>query len=211
MRLLRTAPASFRRRSALHAAAVSAVLLSSLAVACGPSEAEQKAKLDEVQTKANEQIASAQKDVAAKLALADKQIADLKSALADAGAEARAEAQTEIAKVKADVDKLVADASLALAKARSAYKESASKQLQALNTEANELSTKSKKAPAKSKASIDKSLKDITTKRQNLQKDIAGIDKATVEQLKTAKAKVDSDLAQLKAAIAILKAKLPKD
>lgn len=179
--------------------------------ACGPSEKEQQAKLDEVQNKAKEELAAAQKAATEKLAAAEKEIATLKASIAQAGDKAREEAQSEIAKVKEESDKLAAEASLALTKVRSAYKESANKQLQTISNEVNELGAKVRKAPAKSKAAIDKSLKDITAKRQTLQKDIAAFDKATVEQLKAAKAKVDVDLAHLKQAVAGLRAKLPKD
>jgi ATP-dependent Zn protease len=73
----------------------------------------------------------------------------------------------------------------------------------------DELRVKAAKVPAKTKPQIDKAVKDLVTKRDAAAKEILEIDKATLETLRVAKAKVDQKLALLKQGVRGLHAKLP--
>ena len=52
-------------------------------------------------------------------------------------------------------------------------------------------------------------MQKIVTQQKAIQKDIAAFDKASVADLKTAKAKLDQDLAVMKATIRTARAKVP--
>src|SRR5207244_10959442 len=136
---------------------------------------------------------------------AQRKLDELQRKLADAGAQAKAEAQEEVSKAKAEADKLANDAAQALSKAKAAYKEEERHDLAALAKDMDELRVKAAKAPPKVKAQVDKSVKDLGAKRDAAQKEIQGIDKATLETLRQAKAKVDQRLAELKQAIRSLR------
>jgi colicin import membrane protein len=182
------------------------------AAACGPSAAEQKAKLDEVQKKADDHYATMEKQYKDQVATAQKSAEECQQKLNDASTQAKAEAQKEaedeVNKAHAEADKLAAEAAKALAKARTAYTESERRDYAALVKQVQELQTKAAKAPAKTKPQIDKAMKDLVTKRDAAAKEIPEINKATLETLRTAKAKVDQKMAVLKQAIAALRAKL---
>jgi colicin import membrane protein len=197
------------RRLVLLAVAIGSA---GLASACGPSAAEQKAKFDEIQKKADDRVAQLEKTSKDQLADAQKQIADLQQKLNDAvtqaKADAKAEAEEEVNKAHAEADKLAAEAQKALARARAAYKDEERHDFIALSKQLDELRVKAAKAPAKTKPQIDKAMKDVVTKRDAAAKEIPEIDKATLETLRTAKAKVDQKMALLKQAIAALRAKL---
>jgi colicin import membrane protein len=201
----------------LHGAArfakFAAVLTLSLtATACGPSAAEQKAKLDDVQKKADEHYAAMEKQYKDQVAAAQKAVDDCQQKLNDATTQAKAEAQKEaedeVSKAHAEADKLAAEAAKALAKARTAYTESERHDYVALVKQVQELQTKATKAPAKTKPQIDKAMKDVVAKRDAAAKEIPEINKATLETLRVAKAKVDQKMAVLKQAINALRAKL---
>lgn len=190
-----------------------ALLTVSLAAsACGPSAAEQKAKLDEVQKKADEHFAAMEKQYKDQVAAAQKGVDDCQQKLNDATTQAKAEAQKEaeeeVSKAHAEADKLAAEAAKALTKARIAYTESARHDYSELSKEVDELRTKAVKAPAKTKPQIDKAVKDLVAKRDAAAKEIPEINKATLETLRTAKSKVDQKMAVLKQAIHALRAKL---
>jgi hypothetical protein len=181
--------------------------------ACGTSAAEQKSKFDAIQKKADERIAQIEKQGKDQLAEAQKKIDELTKDMSEAGdkakAEAKAEAEEEVSKAHAEADKLAAEAAKALAKARAAYKEDERHQFAELSKDVDALRIKAAKAPAKTKAQIDKAVKDLVAKRDAAAKEIPEIDKATLETLRAAKAKVDQKMALLKQAVHALQAKLP--
>ncbi len=182
------------------------------ATACGPSAAEQKAKLDDLQKKADDHFATMEKQYKDQVATAQKAAEECQQKLNDATTQAKAEAQKEaeeeVSKAHAEADKLAAEAQKALAKARTAYTESERHDYAALVKQVQELQTKAAKAPAKTKPTIDKAMKDVVAKRDAAAKEIPEISKASLETLRTAKAKVDQKMAVLKQAIAALRAKL---
>ena len=194
-------------------AKVAALLAISLAAyGCGPSAAEQKAKLDDVQKKADDHYATMEKQYKDQLAAAQKAVDDCQQKLNDATTQAKAEAQKEaeeeVSKAHAEADKLAAEAAKALARARSAYTDTERQNFVALSKEFEELRTKATKAPAKTKPQIDKAMKDVVAKREAAAKEIPEISKASLETLRVAKAKVDQKMAVLKQAIHSLRARL---
>jgi hypothetical protein len=205
-------PAATRARTRAGTGFVS-VAFAALLAACGPSAAEQKAKFDDIQKKADEKIAQIEKQAKDQLADAQKKIDDLTKQMTETGdkakAEAKAEAEEEVSKAHAEADKLAAEASKALARARAAYKEEERNDLADLSKQVDALRVKAAKAPAKTKAVTDKALKDVVAKRDAVAKEIPELDKATLETLRTAKAKVDQKMALLKQAVKALQAKLP--
>src|SRR5580765_5311412 len=110
-------------RSAHFAVPLLAIGAAVLSCACGPSSAEQKAKFDEIQKKAEDRVAQIEKQSKEALATAQKKIEELEQKVNEASTQAKAEAEEEVNKAHAEADKLAAEAQKALAKARSAYKE----------------------------------------------------------------------------------------
>src|SRR5262249_27599067 len=144
-----------------------------------------------------------------KIAAAEAKLQDLQNAMADAGAQAKAEAEEELAKAKSELDKLAAEAALALDKARAAYKDAERQKLTALVKDVDELKPKAAKAAAKVKPQVDQALKDIAGKEDAVRKQITEFDTASVESLKTTKAKTEQKLAELSQAVRSLRTKLP--
>ena len=192
------------RRSLL----VAGIFTVSLSLAACDSAEKEKAKLAEIQRHADDKIAQVERDAKERITAAENKVNELQGALADAGAQAKAEAQEEISKVKEEADKLANEATAALAKARAAYKESARQTFTTILKEGEDLHAKAAKAPPKIKPQIDQGLKDIAAKKEAVTKDITALDSATLETLKAAKAKVDQHLAALKQAIHALHQKL---
>jgi len=170
---------------------LAAAALVSLVGACEDPEKE-KAKIAELQRKADERIAKIEGETAEKLAAAERKLGELQGQLVEAGVQAKAEADEELAKAKTEADKLTAEANAALKKARAAYKESERRELALLTKELDELKAKAQKAEPKVKAQVDQALKDIATKKEAVRKDIDALDSTTLETLRTAKAKAVS-------------------
>ena len=81
-------------------------------------------------------------------------------------------------------------------------------QLGQLNKQVQELAAKLPKASAKVKPLVQAQMKDIVKEQQQIAKDLAVYDKAALDGLNPAKAKVGQDLAKMKQTIASMKAKL---
>ena len=77
-----------------------------------------------------------------------------------------------------------------------------------LNKQVQELQARAVKAKPTVKTAIQKLMKDVVKHQQAIGKDITAFDKAAVDELGAAKAKLLQDLAKLKATIATMKAKL---
>jgi hypothetical protein len=167
------------------------------------------AKIKEVQRQADDRIAQADRVAKAKISAAEQQMEATKAQLEAALAKAKTDADTAIAEAKASADEQEKAAVLALTKARDAFKAEARVKLADLNRDTQGVATKAAKAPAKVKALVDKAMHDILKVQQQVGKDIAAFDAATLDTFKTTKAKLDQDLAKLKAAIASARAKVP--
>jgi len=179
-----------------------------VATACHDAEAEKK-KLDEIQKEADQKIQNIQKAADQKVADAEKQIEQLKQEMANAAVKMKAEADDAVSKAQASADEQAKAAQAALAKARGAFKEEGRLQLATLNKEVTELATKSAKAPAKVKEEVAKAMKQIVTKQKDIAKDIAAFDKAELNDLKKAQAKLNTDLALMKGIIRTARARVP--
>jgi hypothetical protein len=77
-----------------------------------------------------------------------------------------------------------------------------------MNEDVNALGPKIAAAPAKAKTAATAVMKEIAKLETEINKDITAFDQATIETFKTARAKLDADLAKLKAKIAAARAKL---
>jgi len=185
-------------------------LVSSLAlgaVACS-DEKEQAAKLAEVKREAEEKIKKAEQAANEKVAAMQKQLDQLKADGEAQAAKLKSEADEAIAKAQGDAEAQAKAAEDALKKARAAYKAEGLQQLNALNKQVQELSAKTAKAPAKVKPLVQKQMKDIVKEQQQIAKDLAAFDKAALDGLSAAKAKLVQDLAKMKQTIAGIKAKV---
>jgi colicin import membrane protein len=169
---------------------------------------EQAAKLAEVQRIADEKLKKAERAAAEKLATLQKQIDSMKADAETQAAKLKSEADQAIGKAQADAEEQTKAAEEALKKARAAYKAQGLNELGQLNKQVQELSVKSAKAPAKVKPLVQKQMKDIVAQQQQIAKDVAAFDKAALDGLGAAKAKLAQDLAKMKATIASIKAKL---
>jgi di/tripeptidase len=180
-------------------------LVSSVALGCE----DDKAKIAEIQKKADDRIGQIQREAQERVAAAEKRIEQMQGDVADAGAAVKAEADEEVAKAKTEADKLALAAAEALSKARNAYKDSARRQLTAILKDLDEVHSKEASAQPKLKAQVDQSLKAIATKRDAVKKEIDAFDGATLDTLRSVKAKADQGLAELKGLIHATRAKLP--
>lgn len=169
---------------------------------------EQAAKLAEVQRIADEKLKKAEKVAADKVAAMQKQIDQMKADAEAQAAKVKSEADQAIAKAQGDAEAQAKAAEEALKKARAAYKAEGMQELGQLNKQVQELSGKVAKAPAKVKPAVQKSMKDIVTEQQQIAKDLAAFDKAALDGLGAAKAKLVQDLAKMKNTIAGIKAKV---
>jgi uncharacterized protein YicC (UPF0701 family) len=173
--------------------------------ACG----DDKAKIADIQKKADERIAQAEQSARDKIAALEKQMESTKSDLADAAAQVKAEANDAINKAQASADEATKTASDALDRARKAYKEEGRIQLANLKQDASDVNAKVGKASATVKTAVQKSMTKVTDEEKAVQKDIDAFDTATLNTFKTAKAQLDKDVAALKATIKAARAKLP--
>jgi hypothetical protein len=175
--------------------------------ACHDDEADKK--LAELQKQAEQKIAKAERDAQEKVAAAEKQIEQMKAEMAATAAKLKAEADDAVSKAQASAEEQAKAAEAALKKARQGFKEEGRLQLANLNKEVSELSAKAAKAPAKVKAEVNKSMQKIVTQQKAVGKDIAAFDTATLDKFQSVKAKLNQDLAVLKATIRAARAKIP--
>jgi hypothetical protein len=172
------------------------LLLLLLLAGCDNSAAE-RVKLAEQQKQAEQKLAKAERQ-------AKEEIERLKSELGEAKSKLE-----EATKSQANAAEEGKQLEVAVEKARKAYKALAKNELDDLNKEARELSVKAAKAPAKAKAAASKALQDVSAKQKSAAKELAEFDDARLETLDTVKAKLDKELAALRASIRAAKAKLP--
>lgn len=185
-----------------------ALFFAAFAFSCDGGEKE-KAKLAEIQKQADDRVAKIEADMKEKVSVAEKKADDLQAQLSEAMTKAKADAEEEISKAKSDADKLAAEATQAMSKARAAYKESARQKLADLGKETDEVKSKAMKVAPKAKTQVDDALKAVATKRDAAKKEIDTFDTATLETLKSTKAKVDQKLYELKQAVHSARAKVP--
>lgn len=177
-----------------------------LALACG-NEAEQKKKIAEVEKKADERVQQAERQARAKAEEMKRELDKAKADLADA----QSKLTDAVSQAKASVEEQAKAAEAALDKARQAFKEEGRTELAHLNKEVQEVSSKSGKLTKAAKDSFLKAMKDIQKQQKVIADDIAAFDKATLDTFKTTKAKLDRDLAVMKAKIRAARAKLPPE
>jgi hypothetical protein len=182
------------------------VVVCSLIAAC--NHAEHEKRIAEMQQKADERVAKAEREAQAKVKQAEEQIAAAKAECAAASAQAKAQADDALSKAQASADEATKAAEAAQAKAREAYKEEGRTQLANLNQDLTEVATKAAKTPVKDKAGYDKAVKDVVTQQKAIAKDIAAFDQATLDTFKATKAKLDHDLALMKAAVKTARSKV---
>jgi len=175
-----------------------------LALACG-NEAEQKKKIAEVEKKADERVQQVERQARAKSEEMQRELEKAKAELTDA----KSKLSDAVSQAKASVEEQTKAAEAALDKARQAFKEEGRTELAHLNKEVQEVSSKSGKLTKAAKDSFLKAMKDIQKQQKVIADDIAAFDKATLDTFKTTKAKLDRDLAVMKAKIRAARAKLP--
>jgi hypothetical protein len=171
--------------------------------ACSHAE-EEKAKLAELQKKADEKVAQVESQAKVKLADLQKELDDAKAELAKAKT-ATADALT---KAQSSAEEQAKAAEAALVKARQAYKEKARLELTDANKELAEVQGKVSKVPPKSKAAVTALMQDVSKQQKAIAKDIAAFDAATLDTFRTVSAQFQKDLAVLKAKIRSVKAKV---
>jgi hypothetical protein len=181
------------------------MLALTLPVACGNADA----KIKEIQRQADDRVAQADRVAKEKIAAAEQQMEATKTQLEAALAKAKSEADDAVRDAKAGADEDAKAAALALTKARDAYKAEARVKLADLNKDTRDVAAKAAKASAKVKPLVDKAMQNIAKEQKEIFKDINAFDAATLETFKTTKAKLDQDLAKLKASIQSARAKVP--
>jgi uncharacterized phage infection (PIP) family protein YhgE len=173
--------------------------------ACG-NEEEQKKKIAEVEKKADERVRQAERQARSKTEEVQRELEKVKTELA----EAKSKLSDTVSQAQASVEEQAKAAEAALVKARQAFKEEGRTELAHLNKEVQELSSMSGKLKKGAvKDSFTKLMKDIQKHQKTIAADIAAFDKATLETFRTAKAKLDRDLAAMRATIRAARAKIP--
>jgi hypothetical protein len=183
---------------------VAPLLLALFAPACG-NEEEQKKKIAEVQKKADERVQQAERQARAKTEEVQRDLEKAKAELADA----KSKLTDAVTQAQASVEEQTKAAQAALEKARQAFKEEGRTELAHQNKEVQELSAKSGKLKKAAKDSFTKSMKDVQKHQKAIAADIVAFDKATLDTFRTTKAKLDSDLARMRATIRAARAKIP--
>lgn len=172
-------------------------------VGCGNKE-----ELQRIQHDADERVAKAQKEASDRVAAAQKELEAAKAQFAEAAAKAKAEADQALESAKASAEEQEKDAAAALSKAREAYKAEGRAKLKDLNEDVNSLGQKAATAPQKAKTAVNDAMKEISKLEAQISKDISAFDQATVDTFRTVRAKLDQDLAKLKAKIQAARSKL---
>jgi hypothetical protein len=172
-------------------------------LACSHAE-EEKAKLDDLQKKADEKLAQAQNEAKTKLADLQKELDDTKAALA----KAQAQAQDAVSKAQSGAEDQAKAAEAALVAARQAFKAKAKLELSDANKDLAEVQGKTSKVAAKSKAAVTSLMQDIVKQQKTLAKDIAAFDAATLDTLRTVSTQFEKDLATYKAKVRSVRAKV---
>lgn len=170
---------------------------------CSHAE-EEKAKLADIQKKADEKLAQAESQAKTKLADLQKELDDAKAELA----KAKSQTAEALTKAQSSAEEQAKAAEAALVKARQAFKEKARVELADANKDLAEVQGKVGKVPAKSKAAVTALMQDIQKQQKAIAKDIAAFDAATVDTFRTVDAQVKKDLATLKAKVRAVRAKV---
>src|SRR5262249_27242098 len=115
-----------------------ALLLLILAAGCD----DQKAKIADIQKKADERIAAAEQSAREKVAALQKQLDTASADFADAAAQVKAEATDAISKAQSSADDAAKAAATALDRTRKAYKEKGHVELSNLKQNVTEINAK---------------------------------------------------------------------
>ena len=169
---------------------------------CSHAE-EEKAKIDEIQKKADERVTQAENQAKTKLADLQKELDDTKASLA----KAQAAAQDAVSKAQTGAEDQAKSAEAALVTARQAFKSKAKLELSDANKDLTEVQGKVSKVAAKSKAQVQALMQDIVKQQKTLAKDIAAFDAATLDTFRTVNSTFEKNLAAYKAKIRAVKAK----
>ncbi len=173
--------------------------------ACSHAE-EEKAKIDDIQKKADEKVTQAQNEAKTKIADIQKELDDTKAALA----KAQSAVQDAVNKAQSGAEDQAKAAEAALVAARQAFKAKAKIELSDANKDLADAQSKISKVPAKSKAAVTTMMQDIVKQQKTLQKDIAAFDAATLDTFRTVNSQYEKDLAVYKTKIRTVHAKIPK-
>jgi FlaG/FlaF family flagellin (archaellin) len=195
--------------SYLRAVPTIALTIAVCSVLAACNHAEHEKQIMDLQQKADERVAKAERGAQEKVTKLEQQVAAVKAECAAASTQAKAQADDALSKVQASADEATKAAEAAQAKAREAYKEEGRTQLAHLNQDLTDVASKAAKMPVKDKAGYDQALKEVVTHQKEIAKDIAAFDQATLDTFKVTKAKLDRDLALMKAAVKTARSKLP--
>src|SRR5262245_58486522 len=174
-----------------------------LTLACG-NEEEQKKKIAAIEKKADERVQQVERQARAKTEEVQRELEKVKTELA----ESKSKLSDAVSQAQASVEEQAKAAEAALEKERQAFKEEGRTELAHLNKEVQEVSSKAGKLKKPAKDSFMKSMKDIQKQQKTIAADIAAFDKATLETFRTTKAKLDRDLAAMRAMIRTARAKV---
>jgi hypothetical protein len=156
-------------RSSILASAMLSVGVSVIGCA---NAADQEAKANAAQAKADDQIAAA-----------------------------RAEADAKARAAQAEADQKIADAQASFMKMREDYRHSVTSNLADLDKKINDIDAKYKKATGKIRAELDAPRSAIHTSRDRFAADFEGLKRASASTWDAAKAKLDKEWSDLKSMV----------
>ena len=155
----------------IRSSILAGVMLVALSAGCD-NAADEQAKANAAQAKANDQIATAR---------------------ADADAKARA--------AQADADKKIADAQAGFVKMREDYRHSVASNLTDLDKKISDIDAKEKKAIGKAKADLDLSLSAIRAGHDRFTADFNALENASAATWDSARASLDKEWSDLKSMV----------
>src|ERR1043166_7894672 len=116
-------------------------------------------------------------------------------------AEYRAQAEQKSAEQQAKANDEAREAARTLDKTRNEYRQKAQSDLDSLTKQIDDLKAKSAKTSGQARADIDRSLADLTVKRDAVERQIRSLDAANADQIDGVKARIDDQMAALRKSV----------
>ena len=113
----------------------------------------------------------------------------------------RMQADQKSAEEQAKANDQQREANRVLDKTKNDYRQKAQSELDSLTKQIDELKAKSAKATGKARVDVEQSLADATARRDAAEAQLRAVDQASADQIETAKARLDDQIAALRQSV----------
>jgi len=113
----------------------------------------------------------------------------------------RANAEEKSAQEQAKANDQAREAARTLDQAKNDYRHKAQSDLDSLTKKIDDLKAKSVKATGQARADLNRTLTDVTAQRDAVDAQIRGLEATSADQIETAKARIDDQIAQLQKSV----------